>query len=146
MLKYNIINVSYVQGLSQKMSGIPQKIAEFLVFSHFSESAATLSIRSGLAALKGFVNQDNVIPDLLNTVPWDIELLSPAEQAEEAARPINNYRTDLPLRKPKIQIGYISQPAAIADVNDLLAPQIAHPALHSSHLSVSYVLTGMSYY
>ena len=39
-----------------------------------------------LLAWKGLVNENDIVPDLLDTLPWDAVFLSPAEQPEKAVR------------------------------------------------------------
>ena len=68
-----------------------------------------------------------------NTLPWDAVFLSPAEQPEKAVRPGNDECGELPVRQPAFHVAHIAQAAAVADVDDLLAPEIPDPALHRAH-------------
>ena len=51
------------------------------VFLRFSPLSLILR---AIPPLEGLVDQYNIIAELLDAVPWDIVVLSPAEQAEEA--------------------------------------------------------------
>lgn len=90
-----------------------------------------LSFRLLLVPGKGFIDQNDVIADTGDAVPGDIKLLPPAKQPEKAAGSINDNGTYLSLRDPDIHVRHRSQAAAIGDVDDLLAPKILDPALHS---------------
>ena len=72
--------------------------------------------------LEGLVDKDDIVPDTLDAVPGDVELLPPAEQPEEATGAEDYDGHYLSLRHLHIHIPHKAQSAAIADVDDLLAP------------------------
>ena len=92
-------------------------------FSVPAAARAVLSARD-LLARKGLVNENDIVPDLLDTLPWDAVFLSPAEQPEKAVRPGNDECGELPVRQPAFHVAHIAQAAAVADVDDLLAAQL----------------------
>ena len=72
--------------------------------------------------LEGLVDKDDIVPDTLDAVPGDVELLPPAEQPEEATGAEDYDGHYLSLRHFHIHIPHKTQPAAVADVDDLLTP------------------------
>ena len=64
-----------------------------------------------LLAWKGLVNENDIVPDLLDTLPWDAVFLSPAEQPEKAVRPGNDECGELPVRQPAFHVAHIAQAA-----------------------------------
>ncbi len=98
-----------------------------------SATLAPLPLQAGIPPLKGLVDEDDVVSDPLDALPGDVELLPPAEQAEKAARAVDDDGYHLPLRHPHVQVRHVAQAAAVADVDDLLAPEIPDPALHRAH-------------
>ena len=85
--------------------------------------------------LEGLVDKDDIVPDTLDAVPGDVELLPPAEQPEEATGAEDYDGHYLSLRHFHIHIPHKAQSAAIADVDDLFASQVLESALHGTHLS-----------
>ena len=69
-----------------------------------SESFPPFSLQRRVPVLHRLVDENDVVPDPLNTVPGDIVFLSPAEQSEKAGRAINDERCRLPVRHMKIHI------------------------------------------
>jgi len=101
--------------------------------SNFSASPP-FALQSRIPPLKGFVDENNVVPDPLDTLPRNVVFLSPAEQAKEAVRSEYNNGAHLSLRQFNFHIPHIAQPTAVADVNDFLSPYIPDSASHSARL------------
>src|SRR5699024_695378 len=93
-----------------------------------------LSVRNRVPAGKGLVDQNDIVSDPLNALPGDVIFLPPAEQAEEPAGAVDHDGHHLTLRYPDIHIRRIAQPAAVADVDDLLPPQVLDSPLHRAPL------------
>lgn len=102
--------------------------------------------------LKAFIHQDNIVADLLDAIPGDVIFLAP-QKAEKAALSIGYDGTNPSLRQNDFHIFRITNPAAVTDIDDFLAPQISHSALHkapscSKHIpypEIFYANTGPSY-
>ena len=110
----------------------------FFLFSAFSRLFSALPplswILLAVSPLKGLVDQHNIVPEFLYTIPWNIIILSPAKQPEKAAGTENNDRFYRSLRQADLQIAHISQFASIAKIDDLFTPQLAKSHKHISHL------------
>ena len=91
------------------------------------------AVRRDVPALKGLVDEDDVVSDPLDALPGDVELLPPAEQAEKPARAKYDQRPPLSLRQLYLHIPHAAQPTPIAEVDDLLAPQLCETIQHSIH-------------
>ena len=99
----------------------------------------------GKDVLRG-LSEDDIVSNSLDTVPGNVVFLPPAEQSEKAARAIDHDGDYLPLRHPDLHISHATETAAVADVDDLLAPQIPNPALHGiPPLGPLYALRILSY-
>ena len=103
----------------------------------FSEFAPLFLVRRPVPPLKGLVDQHDVVPELLHAVPWDVVVLSPAEQAEEAAGAEHDDGLHRSLRQTDLQVSHIAQLAAVAEIDDLLPPQLEKSYKHISHLKGS---------
>ena len=104
------------------------------VFLRFSPLSLILR---AIPPLKGLVDQYDIISELLDAVPWDIVVLSSAEQAEEAAGAEYDDGFHRALRQTDLQIAHIAQLTAVAEIDDLLASQLAKSHKHISHLRAS---------
>lgn len=98
----------------------------------FSEPSAARSMLSAwdLLTREGLVDENDIIPDLLDALPRNAILLSPAEQPEEAIRSRNDEGGKLSVRQPAFHVAHIAQAAAVADVDDLLAAEVGKAAVH----------------
>jgi len=94
-------------------------------------------MRRALTPLKRLVDKHNIISEFPDTVPWYIVILSPAKEPEKAARAKNNDRLHCSLRQADLQISHITQLAAVAEIDDLLAPELAKSYKHNLHLIIS---------
>ncbi len=94
----------------------------FRRISPLSEPPLPFSVGYRVPAGKWLVDEDDVVSDALDALPGDVILLSPAEEAEKAAGPVDHQRHHLPLRHPHIHISHESQTAPVTDIDDLLAP------------------------
>ena len=81
----------------------------------FVSNACAASAQAGIPPLKGLVDEDDVVSDPLDALPGDVELLPPAEQAEKAARAVDDDGYHLPLRHPHVQVRHVAQAAAVAE-------------------------------
>ena len=97
------------------------------------------AVRRDVPALKGLVDENDVVPEFLYALPGYVVILSPAEQAEKPAWAKYDQRPYLSLRQLYLHIPHAAQPAAVAEVDDLLAPQLCETIQHSIHLWASYV-------
>ena len=84
-------------------------------------------------ALKGLVDENDVVPEFLYALPGYVVILSPAEQAEKPAWAKYDQRPYLSLRQLYLHIPHAAQPAAVTEVDDLLAPQLCETIQHSIH-------------
>ena len=126
MLKYHTIVYGCLQGI---FCGFPGKSAAFSPYCPGSAPAAALFIL--LPPLEGLVDEDDIVPEPLHAVPRDAEILPPAEQAEEAAGAEHDEGLDLSLRDLQLQIPHEAQPPPVADIDDLLAPQVRKSFHHA---------------
>ena len=110
------------------------------IFKISSKFSPPFSIPIHFSAGKRFVDEDDIIPDALDTIPGDIELLSPAKKPEEAARTIDDDGGHLSLWDTDIDISYQPQSASIADIDDLLTAKVPEPALHK-HPSLLHLMS-----
>ena len=85
-----------------------------------------------LLMMERLIDKYDVTSEFVNTLPRDIKLLSLAEQAEKAAGAVDDDSLDGPLRHADLQIPHAPQTAAVAEVDDLLAPQFTIFHLHFS--------------
>ena len=100
-------------------------------FFPLSVPAAALAVTARLPALEGLVDEDDIVPETLDTLPGNIEILPLAKQAEEAARAKDHDAFHAALRDADLHISHIPQPAAVTDIDDLLAPQKRKTIHHS---------------
>ena len=91
-------------------------------FRRKSEFPPPFPLRNGIPPLKRLVDEDDIVPDPLDTLPRNVVLLPPAEQPEKAVRAKDNDGHHLSLRHPHIHVRHIPKTAAVADVDDLLTP------------------------
>lgn len=100
-----------------------------------------------LLVRKRLVDEDDVIPDLLDALPWDIVFLAASEKAEKAKRPGHDQRAQLSLRQAALHIADIAEPAAVVNIDDLLAAEVGKAAVHRISLPfrVFYSADGTSY-
>ena len=101
------------------------------LFPCLSVPAAAFALLTALGTVEGLVDEDNIAAKALDTLPRDVEVLSPAEEAEEAAGAENHDALDAALRDADLHIPHIAQPAAVADIDDLLAPHQCKAIDHS---------------
>ena len=64
-------------------------------------------------------------------VPRDVEILPAPEQSEKPARPEHDDALHRALRHLHVQIAHAAQPAPVAQVDDLLAPQVRKSFHHA---------------
>ena len=94
----------------------PKIFTEDAVWTPFSELPLVLIYNTRL------VDEDDVVPDALDAVPGDVVLLPLPEEAEKAIRPVYDDRHHLALRDADVHIRLVAQAAAVANIDDLLAP------------------------
>ena len=99
-------------------------LRKFAAFStDFSSVPATALVFSPAFPLpEGFVDENDIAAEPLDALPGNVEVLPPSEQAEKAARAKDNDPLHAALRDADLHISHIAQAAAIADIDDLLAP------------------------
>ena len=124
-----------------------QKNAAFFDrFSAFSVPSPLFSFFYAASPLKRLIDQDNITAKSLYTVPWYVVFLPPPKQSEEAARSKHNDRLHRAFRQTDLHIVHKPQAAAVADINDLLAPQCCKSVHHNAiHLTPNYAPLGASY-
>ena len=94
-----------------------------------SEPAAPLSLWIGLPPLEGLLDQDDIVPNLLDTVPGDNVVLPPAEQSKKPAGARHDQGGYLPIRQLNLHLAHVDPAAAVVDIDDILVAQLHHPAL-----------------
>ena len=110
----------------------------FLLFfpaaGHISEFSPLFLVGRAVPPLEGLVDQHDIVPELLHTVPRDVVILSPAEQSEKPAGTKYDDGLHRSLRKAYLQIPHVAKATAVAKIDDLLTPQLAKSHKHISHL------------
>lgn len=66
--------------------------------------------RRWLPLLERLVDEDDVIPELSDALPWNVEILAASEQTEKAARPEDDDALHRALRHLYVQIAHEAQP------------------------------------
>jgi len=101
----------------------------------FLKSPLFLPFLPHFIAAEGFIHQNDVVSEPLDAVPRDIIVLSPAEQSEKSAGAKDDDGLHCPLGETQLNIPHIPQAAAVTEIDDLLAPQLAEFYKHISHLA-----------
>ena len=89
---------------------------------------AAVALRRGGFSRKGFVNQNEIVSDLLDAVPRDVIFFAP-QQAEKAALAIGDDCADPPLRQHQVHILSVTDALAVTNIDNLLASQVRDSAL-----------------
>ncbi len=112
-----------------------------------SAPLAPLPIQHRVPALEGLVDQDDVVPDALDAVPGDIELLPGAEESKEPGGAVDHDGHCLPLRHLEVHVAHGTQTGAVMNVDNLLAAEVPESQLRCPHpfLKRPYARPGLSY-
>jgi hypothetical protein len=74
----------------------------------FLKSSLFLPFLAVIGASEGLIDQNNVITEALDAVPWDIIVLSPAKQSEESAGAKDDEGLGRTLRQTQFNVPYIT--------------------------------------
>lgn len=101
--------------------------------------------RLGASRRKLVLNEDHIIPDTPDSSPWYIVLLASSKEAEKLKRSRNNDCHDFPFWNAQVKVADITEPAAIADVDNLLAAKLGKTLIHApTSFPTGYAVMGTS--
>jgi len=78
------------------------------------------------------INENNIVADTADTFPWNDKVILSPEKSEKTARTRHNNRQYTACQRVDEHVTDKTHAQAVMYVNDLLAPEIGNPALHSS--------------